>query len=219
MLFVGKHRLLRTIAAVGLLTAGFVLFPAKVLAVCSQPTTNGTVTLSNITVSKTATYRVWTRMQIPDSTNDSFYLEINGGNCITVHGDGNQPKNTWAWVDFQSGSTTNKIAATFNAGTTYTFKMIGAGEGVLVDKIVLTEVNADGTTCIPQGLGTDCTNEAPSTQQPGDTNGDGNVSITDLNAVINNWGGTNRTRELGDLNGDGKVSISDLNQVLNNWTF
>lgn len=52
----------------------------------------------------------------------------------------------------------------------------------------------------------------------GDTNNSGDVTVTDLNAVLNNWGKTGQSRTTGDLNGDGSVTITDLNQVLNNWT-
>jgi len=47
----------------------------------------------------------------------------------------------------------------------------------------------------------------------GDTNFDGEVNITDLNNVRNNFGG----QGLGDTDGDGDVDISDLNAVRNNF--
>ncbi len=51
------------------------------------------------------------------------------------------------------------------------------------------------------------------TATPGDTNGDGDVDIVDLNNVRNNFGGTG----LGDTDGDGDVDVSDLNAVRNNF--
>ncbi|MDZ4780693.1 MAG: hypothetical protein SGJ19_10605 [Planctomycetia bacterium] len=47
----------------------------------------------------------------------------------------------------------------------------------------------------------------------GDTNGDGAVTIEDLNNVRNNFGGTGQ----GDATGDGLVNIEDLNAVRNNF--
>jgi hypothetical protein len=47
----------------------------------------------------------------------------------------------------------------------------------------------------------------------GDTNGDGQVDIVDLNNVRNNFGGLG----LGDTDGDGDVDIHDLNNVRNNF--
>jgi len=48
---------------------------------------------------------------------------------------------------------------------------------------------------------------------PGDANGDGRISVDDLNAVRNNFGGSGE----GDTNGDGVVDISDLNDVRNHF--
>jgi len=53
----------------------------------------------------------------------------------------------------------------------------------------------------------------PPFAQPGDTNGDGAVDITDLNNVRNNFGG----QGLGDATGDGRVDIDDLNAVRNHF--
>lgn len=49
----------------------------------------------------------------------------------------------------------------------------------------------------------------------GDTDGDLDIDITDLNNVQNNFGGTG----LGDTDGDNDVDISDLNNVRNNFGF
>jgi len=49
--------------------------------------------------------------------------------------------------------------------------------------------------------------------QVGDTDGDGDVDITDLNNVRNNFAGAG----LGDTDGDNDVDITDLNNVRNNF--
>jgi ELWxxDGT repeat protein len=51
--------------------------------------------------------------------------------------------------------------------------------------------------------------------QPGDTNFDGQVDLTDLNEVRNHFGETGNV--LGDSNGDGVVDLEDLNAVRNNF--
>jgi hypothetical protein len=51
---------------------------------------------------------------------------------------------------------------------------------------------------------------------PGDTNNDGVVDLTDLNNVLNNFG-TTATGNPGDDNSDGTVDLTDLNNVLNNF--
>ncbi|MBR5727401.1 MAG: leucine-rich repeat protein [Muribaculaceae bacterium] len=55
--------------------------------------------------------------------------------------------------------------------------------------------------------------EAP--QVPGDANGDGQVDISDVNAVINMMLGKTDMVENCDMNGDGKIDISDVNAVIN----
>ena len=46
-----------------------------------------------------------------------------------------------------------------------------------------------------------------------DVNGDGSVNITDILAVIGNWGGTGE----GDVNGDDIVNVTDLLEVVSAW--
>ena len=48
----------------------------------------------------------------------------------------------------------------------------------------------------------------------GDVNGDGEVNITDVNAIINLIiTGVDNPR--GDVNGDGEINITDINAVIN----
>jgi hypothetical protein len=56
---------------------------------------------------------------------------------------------------------------------------------------------------------------APS-HNPGDTNNDGVVDLTDLNNVLNNFGVAG-TGNPGDDDGSGTVDLTDLNNVLNNF--
>ena len=50
---------------------------------------------------------------------------------------------------------------------------------------------------------------------PGDSNGDGVVDISDVNAVINQMLGKDAMNPNCDMNGDGKIDISDVNAVIN----
>ena len=54
-------------------------------------------------------------------------------------------------------------------------------------------------------------------QQPvlGDVNGDGQVDISDVNAVINMMLGKVDKVDAADINGDGNIDISDVNSVIN----
>lgn len=57
----------------------------------------------------------------------------------------------------------------------------------------------------------------------GDTNGNGTVDITDVNAVINMMLGKVEQTPTADINGDGNVDIADVNAVINlmlgKWQF
>lgn len=71
------------------------------------------------------------------------------------------------------------------------------------------EIQFPDDTCI-------VTSTSPSIS--GDVNGDGEVNIADINAVINIiLGGTadEQTLERADVNGDGEVNIADINAVIN----
>lgn len=56
----------------------------------------------------------------------------------------------------------------------------------------------------------------PAPSCPGDTDGDGDVDITDLGAVLAHFGGPGALAD-GDVNGDGQVNITDLGEVLANF--
>jgi hypothetical protein len=47
-----------------------------------------------------------------------------------------------------------------------------------------------------------------------DINGDGYVNVSDLLAVIDQWGSTDSDA---DINGDGIVNVTDLLEVIGNW--
>ena len=49
---------------------------------------------------------------------------------------------------------------------------------------------------------------------PGDVNGDGEVNIADINAVIDIILGGNSNITSADLNGDGEVDIADVNAII-----
>lgn len=143
----------------GFLVSAFPVNPAKVsAAACTAPTTDfGSVT-SVVSIPATGSYRVWSRIQIPSTTNNSFLLEIDGTTCYTVGGNSAVPLNTWTWVDYQGGSTTNKINHNFATTGNHTVKMIGTSDGVLLDRIIFTQ-DTTGTNCNPPtGTGDACAN-------------------------------------------------------------
>lgn len=138
---------------------------------CTAPSTDyGTVT-STVSITGSGTYRVWTRIAAPDSTNNTVKLEIDGSQCFTIGGstvpvftstqdtNGNRfASNSTNW--FAKDSTNAYIDVSLTAGS-HTFKLIGNAPGVVVDRIVLTQ----DTSCVPTGTGDNCANP-PDTTKP-----------------------------------------------------
>jgi hypothetical protein len=156
-----KIKLILGVAGFVVLGLGvFSLTTQKALAAaCTLPATDlGTVT-QTVSIPADGTYRVWSRIMAPDTTNNSYKLEIDGNTCFTV-GDSAITANTWTWVDYQSATSTNKINATLTAGS-HTIKMIGNEAGVKLDRVIFT---AD-TTCVPTGTGDNCASP-PDTTPP-----------------------------------------------------
>lgn len=130
--------------------------PIRASAACSPATTYGSDMLT-LSVPAAATYRVWVRMMAPDTTNNTFDLEVDGGNCITVGG-GSISANTWTWVDYQNGNTSSTIDLSLSSGA-HNFNLIGIQPSVAIDRVVLTS----DTSCVPTGTGDNCANPADTT--------------------------------------------------------
>jgi hypothetical protein len=152
--FVGSHA--RTYAAAG---------------ACTAPSTDyGTVT-STVSITGAGTYRVWTRLAAPDTTNNTYKLEIDGNQCYTIGGstvpvftstqdtNGNRFLSTSA--NWFAKDTTGAFIDVSLTAANHTFKLIGNAPGVVVDRLVLTQ----DTTCTPTGTGDNCANP-PDTTKP-----------------------------------------------------
>lgn len=144
-----------------LLAASAVVFvpQGKVSAAsCQVPSTDyGTVT-STINAPSAATYRLWSRIMVPDTTNKTYLLEVDGSNCYTVGG-GSLTANTWTWVDYQDGNTGSKVQLSLTKGD-HAVKFIGNAPNVKVDRLLaLSDLN-----CTPSGMGDNC--NTPSDTQP-----------------------------------------------------
>jgi chitodextrinase len=127
-------------------------------AACTPPGTDyGTVTTS-VTVPASATYRLWTRMNVPDATNNTYLLEVDGSKCFTVGG-GSIGANAWVWISFQNGNSSSRTDATLTQGT-HTLKLIGNKPNVKVDRIVLTS----DLNCTPTSTsGSECNTSSDTT--------------------------------------------------------
>lgn len=122
-------------------------------AACSVDTSRGTVT-QTFNVTTAGTYRIWARMgATTTATNDSFYMEIDGGECINI-GDTAVPTSGWKWVDYRDGNTATKAnTANLTAGS-HTVKYIGKEDAVKLDKVLFlsgdacTPTDAAGNPCV-----------------------------------------------------------------------
>lgn len=133
------------------------LSPQPAVAACQMPSPDYGSVNTTISIPSTATYRIWTRIKVPDTTNKSYMLEIDGNQCYTV-GDGSIPASTWTWVDYQNGNTASKIDLNLSQGA-HTVRLIGNVPNVEIDRIVM----ASDLTCTPTGTGDNCNTPSDTT--------------------------------------------------------
>jgi hypothetical protein len=121
-------------------------------AACSAlPTDKGTDTLT-INAPTTASYRVWSRLMAPDTTNNSFLMQVDQTYCnISVGGGTGIPANAWTWVNYQNGSSASTVDMNLTSGN-HTVILAGSGAGVKVDRLIFTT----DTSCVPTGTGDNC---------------------------------------------------------------
>jgi hypothetical protein len=200
------------------------------LAACSSPaTTYGTDTVT-YAIPTAGTYRIWTRIQAPDTVNNSYFLQVDGGCAINV-GDASITPGSLVWVDYQDGVASTKITMSLAAGN-HTFVLTGREPDVIVDRVVF----ASDQNCVPTGTGDNCAIAVAATPTPttspvptaaatptptpaptynaADLNHDGHVNVFDLSILLNNWGKAGA----GDLDNNGVVNIFDLSRLLAAWT-
>lgn len=145
-----KTKLFVAATVTSLLLAVFCVSPQPVAAACAAPTTNIGSASVTLNVPTAGAYVIWSRIQAPNTTNNSYSLEVDGGSCYIV-GDSAIPANTWTWVNYQNGTASSKISTTLSAGN-HTFKLVGREASVKVDRIMAL---AD-TGCTPTGTGDNC---------------------------------------------------------------
>jgi hypothetical protein len=125
------------------------------VAACPAVTsTLGTAT-ATVNVTNAGTYKVWSRIMAPDTTNNSYTLQVDSaasGLCGVVVGDtASIPANTWTWVDYRDANTASKVTLSLSTGN-HTIEMIGREDGVKLDRVILVS----DLTCIPTGTGDNC---------------------------------------------------------------
>jgi hypothetical protein len=138
------------------LALGF-FFTQKAAAACPPPATDYGKATFTVNVPSTATYRVWSRMQAPNTTANSYALNIDGTTCNIVVGDNaTMPVNAWTWVSYKNGTTNSFVDVSLTAGN-HTIEAVGREAEVKLDRVILTSDLA----CVPD-------NTLNATHQPGD---------------------------------------------------
>jgi len=212
--------LLSAVAFIGLHSRSYATAGA-----CTAPATDyGTVT-STVNITGAGTYRVWTRLAAPDSTNNTYKLEIDGNQCYTIGGatvpiftstqDTNGNRFASGSTNWFSKDTTNaNIDVSLTTGN-HTFKLIGNAPGVVVDRLVLTQ----DTTCTPTGTGDNCANP-PDTTAPvvSITSPANNANISTTTTVT-----ANATDDVAmskvEFYVDSVLKATDTTAVANNYTY
>jgi hypothetical protein len=118
---------------------------------CSVRPTNINSITTTVSISQTGMYTIWSRILAPDTTNNSYYLQIDGQCPFTVGDSPSISPTTWTWINYQNGVTTTPISVSLTAGT-HVVKLTQKEAGVGLDKILFTQ----NTTCVPTGSGDNC---------------------------------------------------------------
>lgn len=121
---------------------------AKAATACPAGTGDGVT--SSISVPSSASYTIWSRIQIPDAAHTSFYLEVDGDCVGAVGGNASLPFNQWSWVNYLNGTASTKITRQLSNGN-HSIRVIGKDAGVKLDRVILASDN-----CTPNGLGDNC---------------------------------------------------------------
>lgn len=121
-------------------------------APCSSipSSTYGKVNYS-ITLPQEGVYKIWSRVNAPSLTANSFQIQLDNTCAITVGNASTSQSNVWEWIDFQDGDPTKQISTFLSAGT-HTVTVYGSEPGLKLDTLFLTK----DSTCKPSGMSVLC---------------------------------------------------------------
>lgn len=101
----------------------------------------------------TTTYTIWSRMMAANSTNNSYYLQIDQTCPILVGDSSTLLTGQWSWVNYKNATPTDRISLSLSGGS-HTITAIGNESGVKLDTLVFLS----DLSCVPNDLGDNCTN-------------------------------------------------------------
>jgi hypothetical protein len=147
-------------------------------AACSTTpnASNGTDT-ETVNVTSAGNYYVYARELTQNTTDNSFYLQVNGGCAISMGGGSSIPANSWTWVNYQNGSTSSAVTVPLTAGSN-TIVMTGESPNVGIDRVLFL---GDTSCAPPVGNGNNCVATAPSVSMTAPSNGasvSGSVTVS-----------------------------------------
>ena len=124
---------------------------ASVTTPCAAPATDKGVVTTSVHLSTSGTYKILSRIMAPNTTNNSYVLQIDG-DCGTIVGDSAITANSWTWVDYKDATLSSKITFNLTVGV-HAVKLIGREAGLKMDRVIFTT----DLNCVPTGTGDDCT--------------------------------------------------------------
>jgi hypothetical protein len=195
----------------------FAITPHAVYAAaCTPPGTDyGTVTYT-ASISAAGTYRIWVRMSAPSTSVNTVMLDIDSTTCYTIGGSDVPTyangastyftNNTTNWINHTSGSVV--MSQSLSSGS-HTIKLIGTGDGVVVDRVLFTTDDS----CTPTGAGDNCAMVyiAP------DIDMNGVVNFLDFSALASKYGQSGSSLGRSDINRDGVVNFLDFSLLANKY--
>lgn len=165
--------------------------------------TYGMVT-QTVNVATAGTYRVWSRIKAPNTTANSYYLQVD--NCAAINvGDAAIAANAWTWVSYKGGNTASFIDVKLTAGN-HILKYVGKEADVQLDRILLLS----DLSCKPTGNGDDCANVDavnPSVTMTAPANGTSVAGGTVVNIAANATDNTGVTKV--EFYVDGALKVTD----------
>jgi hypothetical protein len=117
-----------------------------------------------VNISEQGTYKIWTRMMVPNTNHNSYWLQIDDACGINVGDSDTITPNTWTWVAYEDGDTTQPITRDLAQGV-HTVKLVGREPNVKIDNLVF----AKDLSCVPVDTGANCASGGTTTPPPPET--------------------------------------------------
>ncbi len=170
-----------------------------------------------ITIQTAGQYKLWVRMQVPDTNNASnlngVNIQVDNSQCFEVTTTANNAVNQWRWINTDANnSSVAHVTSSISAGS-HTIRIIGKKNDVKVDKVLLL---TNSSTCTPSNdftngePGENCTSPAPSVSfaaTPSSVASGGNSTL--------NWSSTNANSCTASGDWSGSKSTSGSQSITN----